>query len=125
MNNIIYFEIQASNPEELIAFYEAVFDWKFAKDENAPHPFYHITTPGINGILLQRPGQTPEAGHITNTFMSGIQVASLEQTAQKITKHGGSAIMAKMAFPGVKYQGYFRDPDNNIFCVIELNPEAQ
>ena len=52
--------------------------------------------------------------------MSGIQVKSLHETAKKITEAGGTTIMAKVDMPG-KSQGYFRDTDNNIFCVIELN----
>jgi hypothetical protein len=49
MNTIAYFEIQASNPEKAITFYQKVFDWTFFKEESLPIEYYRIQTAGING----------------------------------------------------------------------------
>lgn len=119
MNTIIYFEIQATKPAELVSFYTAVFGWDFKKVEGMDFDMYTLSDGNINGTLLQRPGATPEKSHLTNTFMSGIQVENLEETTKKITDHGGDIIMEKMEIPGVGFRGYFRDSDNNIFCAIE------
>ena len=40
MNNIIYFEIQSSDPSREIKFYETVFGWKFTKVEGLPIEYY-------------------------------------------------------------------------------------
>ena len=59
MNTIGYFEIQSSNPAREIKFYQAVFGWKFNKQEFAPVEYYHIETNSIFGGLLKRPAPTP------------------------------------------------------------------
>ncbi len=40
MNTIGYFEIHSSIPERDIQFYEAVFAWKFIKEEFIPIEYY-------------------------------------------------------------------------------------
>ena len=52
MNTIGYFEIQSSDCQREIKFYEAVFGWKFIKEEFVPIEYYRIETDGINGGLL-------------------------------------------------------------------------
>ncbi len=44
MNTIGYFEIQSSTPHRDIKFYEAVFKWKFIKEEFIPIEYYRIET---------------------------------------------------------------------------------
>jgi predicted enzyme related to lactoylglutathione lyase len=34
MNAIAYFEIQSIDPERAIAFYQALFGWRFTRDEH-------------------------------------------------------------------------------------------
>lgn len=45
MNTVAYFEIQANNPEELVAFYQNVFGWKFVK-ASMPIEYYRIENGG-------------------------------------------------------------------------------
>ena len=37
MDTIGCFEIQSSNPKRVIEFYEAVFNWRFIKEEFVPN----------------------------------------------------------------------------------------
>lgn len=62
MSRVVHFEIHATEPQKVKAFYAALFGWTFT--EYMPGFYWLITTgpdgtPGINGALLQRrPGQT-------------------------------------------------------------------
>ena len=124
MNKINYFEIQATNPGNLVEFYKNVFDWKFTRDENLPIEYYRIETEGMFGGLLQRPVQTPPTHCGTNAFTCSMQVANFDATAEKILKNGGQVAMPKFAVPGKCWQGYFIDTDNNVFGLFEVDEKA-
>lgn len=123
MNSIGYFEIQSSNPEREIGFYENVFGWKFVREESVPIEYYRIETPTINGGLLKRPDvPPPESG--TNAYVCSVQVADFDKVNDEILHHGGQVAMPKFAIPGRCWQGYFVDPDNNTFGIFEVDENA-
>ena len=124
MNTIGYFEIQSSNPSREMAFYEAIFGWKFVKDESVPIEYYRIETHSISGGLLKRPVPIPPTGSGTNAYVCSIQVASFDQTSEKIMQQGGKVAMHKFAIPGRCWQGYFIDADNNTFGIFEVDEKA-
>ena len=95
MNRIINFEIQSSDPQRDIHFYQSVFGWKFEKVEGLPIEYYRIATTGIHGGLLQRPVATPPTGCGTNAFTCSIEVANFDETASKILSLGGIIAMDK------------------------------
>ncbi len=125
MNTIGYFEIQSSDVKREISFYQAVFGWKFIKQEFVPIEYYRIETNGINGGLLKRPVQTPPMTFGTNAFTCSIQVASFDKIAELIMQNGGRVAMQKFAIPGRCWQGYFIDTDNNTFGVFEVDEKAK
>jgi len=51
MNSIGYFEIQSSDCEREIKFYQTVFGWKFIKEEFVSVEYYRIETNSIHGGL--------------------------------------------------------------------------
>jgi len=124
-NNVIgYFEIQASEPEKLVAFYRDIFDWKFTKDENLPIEYYRIETGTMNGGLLKRPAAVPPKPAGTNSFTCSVMVENFDETAKKIMDKGGIVAMAKFAVPGKCWQGYFLDPDSNVFGLFQVDEKA-
>ncbi|ENW81839.1 hypothetical protein F909_01523 [Acinetobacter sp. ANC 3929] len=125
MNSIIYFEIQSSDPQRDIHFYQSVFGWKFEKVEGLPIEYYRIATTGIHGGLLQRPVATPPTGCGTNAFTCSIEVANFDETAAKILSLGGIIAMDKFAIPNRCWQGYFLDLDHNTFGICEIDEQAQ
>ncbi|GGD59020.1 glyoxalase [Emticicia aquatilis] len=125
MNTIGYFEIQSSNPASDAKFYEAVFGWKFIKDEFLPIEYYRIETNSINGGLLKRPSNIPQLGGGTNAFVCSIEVANFDEIAELIIANGGQIALPKFAIPARCYQGYFIDLDNNTFGVFEVNAQAK
>jgi predicted enzyme related to lactoylglutathione lyase len=124
MNTIGYFEIQSAVPERDIQFYTEVFGWKFQRDVNVPIPYYRIEFAGINGAMLMRPAKTPGQEYGTNAFCCSVQVDNFDVTAKKIIEAGGKEAMPKFAVPGKCWQGYFVDPDNNVFGVFQVDENA-
>ena len=124
MNTIGYFEIQSSNPEREIGFYEAVFSWKFIREESVPIEYYRIETPTINGGLLKRPASVPPRESSWNAYVCSIQVADFDKVSDEILHRGGQIAMDKFAIPGRCWQGYFIDPDNNTFGIFEVDENA-
>lgn len=125
MNTIGYFEIQSSDPARDIKFYEAVFGWKFIKEEFVPIEYYRIETNGINGGLLKRPAKRPPMESGTNAYVCSIQVDDFDKTSNMILQQSGIVAMAKFAIPGRCWQGYFLDPDHNTFGLFQVDENAK
>lgn len=125
MNAVGYFEIQSSDLQREIAFYEAIFGWKFIKEEFVPIEYYRIETNGINGGLLQRPAQIPAPEYGTNAFVCSIQVENFDKMSELILKNGGKIALPKFAIPSRCWQGYFLDKDNNTFGIFEVDSKAK
>jgi len=125
MNAIAYFEIQSSNPETAIAFYQGIFGWRFTRDEHLPIPYWRIETGGIRGGLLQRPAAPPPPECGTNAYVCSIEVSDIDAMADKILSLGGKVALPKFAVPGVCWQAYFIDPDGNTFGVFQPDSRAK
>jgi predicted enzyme related to lactoylglutathione lyase len=124
MNIIEYFEIQSSNLERETNFYRTDFGWKITKDDSMPIKYCRIETDGIQGALLERPADVvPMSG--TNAFTCSIEVANFDETAKTILANGGIVAVPKMVIPGRCWQGYFLDPDQNVFGIFEANENAK
>ena len=124
MNTIGYFEIQSSNLQREIKFYEAIFGWKFKREEFVPVKYYRIETNGINGGLLERPAKTPSSGSGTNAYTCSVLVDNFDKTSESIIQNGGQVALPKFVIPGRCWQGYFTDPDNNVFGIFEVDEHA-
>lgn len=125
VNSIRYFEIQLSNPEREIMFYNAVFGWVLTKDDNLPIEYYRIATNTINGGLLKRPNKIPPQEFGINAFVCSIQVENFNLTSEQILHLGGQIAMPKFAITGRCWQGYFLDQDNNTFGIFEVDLNAK
>ena len=124
MNTIAYFEIQSANLEREADFYRTIFGWKITKDETMPIQYYRIETDGMQGALLERPAAlVPMSG--TNAFTCSISVENFDETAKAILANGGIITVPKMAIPGRCWQGYFLDPDQNVFGIFEVDNNAK
>ncbi len=124
MNKVMYFEIQAEDPEKAAAFYSTVFGWKFTKDPNIPVDYWRIETEGIRGGLLKRPAKTPPPEFGTNAYVCSMEVENFDATAAKILKNGGKVALPKFAVPGICWQGYFLDPQGNTFGLFQADEKA-
>ena len=125
MNTLAYFEIQASEPKTLVDFYGKVFGWNFTEQKGLPIEYYHIETEGITGGILKRPAAVPPMESGTNAFTCSMQVEDFDATAKLILENGGMEAMPKFAVPGKCWQGYFIDPDHNVFGLFEVDEDAR
>jgi predicted enzyme related to lactoylglutathione lyase len=120
-----YFEIQASDVKRAVAFYKAIFGWKFTRAEGMPIEYWRIETESARGGLLQRPTKAPAAEQGTNAFVCSMEVADFDAMAKRITDAGGRLALPKFAVPGVCWQGYFIDTDGNTFGIFQPDPAAK
>ena len=72
MQPLVYFEIQSSNPERDVQFYQAVFGWQFSKVDGLPIEYYQIESANLHGGLLKRPVEVPPTHCGTNAFTCSI-----------------------------------------------------
>jgi uncharacterized protein len=125
MNTIGYFEIQSSDPGREIKFYQAVFDWRFFRDKNLSIEYHRIETGSMNGGLLKRPAKITASEQGTNAFVCSVQVENFDKTHDLVLQHGGQVALPKFAVPGKCWQGYFVDPDINVFGIFEVDENAK
>ena len=88
-----------------------------------PIEYWLITTgekdePGIDGGLSKRTDSEPST---VNT----IDVPSVDQYIKKVESNGGSLVRLKMAVPGVGWMAYFKDPEGNMFGIMEEDTTAK
>jgi predicted enzyme related to lactoylglutathione lyase len=119
---VVHFEIDAKKPEEVVTFYEKVFGWKIEKWKG-PVDYWLITTgretePGIDGGLSKRTEAEPST---VNT----IDVPSVDKFVEKIEANGGKIVRSKAAVPGVGWLAYFKDPEGNLWGIMESDESAR
>ncbi|MFM7131594.1 MAG: VOC family protein [bacterium] len=128
MGRVVHFEIHATEPEKLIEFYTALFDWKFIP---APFPNYWVIEtgpadqPGINGGMVKRPCDAPAPRADINAYVCTVQVESLDDILQKSESLGSVLALPKMPVPGVGWLAYIKDTDGNILGLHQPDPLAQ
>jgi len=128
MNRVVHFEIHAKDVNRMQKFYEDVFGWDI-KDLGGQMGNYRLITTGqdkpgtpwagINGGTLARQGGSPTEGAAVNAYVCTISVESIDATLEKIARAGGTLATDKMDVPGVGTLAYRKDPDGNIFGVLQ------
>jgi uncharacterized protein len=124
MNSVMYFEIQASDPQRAMDFYKAVFGWDFFQESHVSVDYWQIKTEGMNGGLLKRSAPVPAERSGTNAYVCSMRVENFDTVAQRIIEHGGRVAMPKFAIPGKRWQGYFIDTDDNTFGLFQADENA-
>ena len=128
MGRVTHFEIHATAPERLIDFYRRLFGWGF--EAWGPAGAYWIVrtgsagTPGIDGGLVQRRGAAAADGQPVNAFVCTVEVESAKVSLEQAVTLGGTIALALMPVPGVGWLGYARDPDGNLFGLMQPDPSA-
>ncbi len=126
MPRVVHFEIHADDPQRAVAFYQDIFGWQINKWEG-PEDYWLVITgpdnePGINGAILRRHG--PVNGDAVIAYVCTIDVPSVDDVTAKITAHGGTIALPKMAVPQIGWLAYGKDTEGNIFGVLQSDPSA-
>lgn len=130
MNRVIHFEIHAKDQDKMQQFYSSVFGWKITDLGPQMGNYRMIETgdnaigdkwPGINGGMNPRQGASPVEGQAVNAYVCTIGVDVLDTYIQKVLSAGGTMATDKMEIPGVGWLAYCKDPDGNIFGMMQAN----
>jgi predicted enzyme related to lactoylglutathione lyase len=131
MSRVVHFEIHASEPQALIDFYSTVFGWRFQRfgemeywsimtvDPADDDHLYHI-----NGGLTRRMGPAPEATAPVHGYVNVLGVGDAQATWDSAVAAGAGEALPLNDIPGVGIVGYLKDPDGNIFGIIQPAPES-
>ena len=136
MSKVMHFEIQASNVERIAKFYADVFGWEINEwvlpnvemaDENR---YWLVGTgseeeAGINGGMLIRQGEKPKVEQPVNAYVCIIDTASIDKTLEAVVQSGGEVTVDKMPVIGMGWSAYCKDPDGNIFGLLEEDENAK
>ena len=128
---IVHFEIPATNPEKLSAFYKDLFGWKIDKQEfkdaagksmdywtietrdgTAWNIEKSMTTAGVNGGMMKRMMPSQQG---TNYVV----VESVDDFSKKAEKLGAKTIIPKTPLPDMGAFAVLSDPDGNAFGLFE------
>ncbi|HEY0061574.1 MAG TPA: VOC family protein [Telluria sp.] len=127
MARAVHFEIHASHPQKAIAFYTALFGWTFNKWEGGDYWMIHTgpdDQPGINGGLMPRRGDVPQALAAVNAFVITVDVDDIDASVERGKANGGTIALPKMPVPGIGWLAYLKDPDGNIFGMMQADTAA-
>lgn len=125
MGRVVHFEIHAAEPARAIRFYQNVFGWEF--DRWGESDYWLIRTgppeqPGIDGGLIPRQGEVD--GEAAIAYVCTIDVDSIEDATRNVNLHGGQIVVPKSAVPGVGWFVHCKDPEGNIFSVMQADNTA-
>lgn len=127
MARVVHFEIHATEPERLIAFYSGLLSWTFTPTQGTE--YWLIGTgpadePRIDGGLLRRPVPGPADSPVLNAFPCTVAVDSLVATLGKGDELGAVVALPRMPVTGVGWLAYIKDPDGNLLDLLETDPSA-
>ncbi|MYL50448.1 VOC family protein [Halobacillus litoralis] len=131
MGRVVHFEVHVDDMERAKKFYGEVFDWKFEDwSEYAGMPYFGVVTGGddelgINGALMQRQSAPPELNQAVNAYACTMGVEDYDAVEAKVLEGGGKVALPKYALPGMAWQGYYLDPEGNIFGLHQPDENAK
>ena len=128
MPRVVHFEIHADDPERARRFYGELFGWEFTQF-GGPMDYWIIKTgsegqPGIDGGMMRRMGAPPADGQAVNAYVCTIDVDQLDESMERALALGGTLALAKMPIRGIGWLGYAKDPEGNIFGMMQADPNA-
>lgn len=120
-SSIVWFEIPADNPDRARKFYGSLFGWKIGKFPGMTD-YWHIDTGGGD--------DTPDGGlmtrkHPDQPITHYVAVESVDKSAAKVEKLGGTICKSKTAVPQMGYFVICRDTEGNEFALWEMNDRAK
>ncbi len=132
MNRVVHFEIHATDVAAMKKFYSEVFGWEMQQMGSEFGNYVVISTgpgmdkldelpknPGINGGMMMRNAPKAPEGVGPNAFVCIVGVDNIDTYIGKAKKAGGAVAMDKMQVPHVGWVAYFKDPDGNLFGMIQ------
>ena len=74
---------------------------------------------------MKRMGGGPLDGAAVNAYVCTARVADVDASVKQVTDLGGTIALPKMPIPGVGWLAYAKDPEGNIFGLMQNDPAAR
>ncbi len=118
---ITHFEIYGDKPEELAAFYGALFGWRMDRMEG--HDYWRIHTDpdgasGVAGGLTYRPRAE------TKGWLQFVNVESIDESIALAEQMGATVVRPKTPVPRTAWVAVLADPSGNTFAIVQPDPLA-
>jgi predicted enzyme related to lactoylglutathione lyase len=131
----VHFEIHATDPAAVQAFYETVFGSRFSQWGDVPYwlintgdgdPMSGVphTEPGLDGGMVPRQGGPAQDGQPVNAWVVTVDVPDCQEYLDRAVAAGGTVALPRNAMPGVGWLAYFKDPDGNLVGLMQPDPNA-
>jgi predicted enzyme related to lactoylglutathione lyase len=121
MSKVVHFEVTAQDPHRSVAFYKAVFGWKFTKWLGDAAEEYWMIDVGdgdaITGGLMK-----PEEG--LKGFINTMGVDDIDAAMARVVDAGGSIVMPKHEVAGDGWHAYVADPEGGVFGLMQSTRNA-
>lgn len=128
MSRVVHFEIHAHDPNRAVKFYSDVFGWEF-KQWGSENYWLIMTgpegTPGINGGLFKRMGDPPPPTNPVSAYVCTVDVDNIDKALVQVMSKGGQVAVPKQAVPGVGWLAYCKDTEDNLFGLMQNDPNAK
>ncbi len=79
---------------------------------------------GRTGTWMPRRGDAPQALAAVNAFVITVDVDDIDAAVARGKAAGGSMALPKMPVPGIGWLAYLKDPDGNIFGMMQADTGA-
>jgi predicted enzyme related to lactoylglutathione lyase len=125
MTGVVHFEIHATDPDALGAFYGEVFGWTVRPIPQLDYWILEVGEGGgIAGGMVRRRGPRSAEDQGVNAFVCSIAVPSAEEAHARALAAGAVTALPLQAIPGVGYQVYIKDPDGNLVGLHQADTSA-
>ena len=112
---VVHVELTSNDLPATRKFLEAVFGWKFKKEEMPGEMQYWTFDAGSGprgGLTNPQPGMTPAT-------LNYVLVESVEAAVKKIRSHGGKILMDRTEIPKVGWMAVYEIPGGVVQAIFE------
>ncbi len=135
MHRPVHFEIHAADPEACEAFYKGLFGWQFFRWGDQPYwlintgdgnPMAGVPSsrPGIDGGMVPREGGAPGDAAPVSAWVVTVDVPDCRQFVERALELGGTLVHPVNPVPGVGWLAYVKDPEGNLFGMMQPDESA-
>ena len=117
---VIHFEIPAKDPERIKHFYSKIFGWQFSQWRDVGFWVALTGQPSEFGI----DGGVIDVRELDIPLNSVIEIEDIDAVLAKVKEKGGKVAVHKFFVQGAGYLAYFKDLDNNVFGLRQVDPNA-
>jgi hypothetical protein len=110
---VSWFEIPATDPQRLAAFYKAAFGWSA---EQYPGMEYFLLDTQANGSGIG--GAITQRGALQSPATT-VYVASIDAAIATVRANGGTILGETVTVPQVGTYAYAADPEGNVFGMLQ------